>query len=843
MSHYGAQLFDAFATGWTGPFTGERGGTYWLSPTGKPSYDEPGEGETEPKDDVIGKGSTGEVRRIGDEVHKSAVLSNGQKSPEGEVYSQLAGIDGIAPGRVDGDKIITPFYKNVVSTDAIPEKQRNSIAPIVDKNKARINQAVSELTAIGKSYNDPLQFGLNANKKMDLLDFSNVNDTGIDEARRDNIGHLKTFYTQFGMQKEAARLGIVNDVLDGLDLDDDTADWADPKVLPHLPKLKSQLGGKKPKYAYYATNGRHIGIGGIGQTEPIDGMKAIVSHRPLTDAEMSQWEITPVLHYTGTRKHSERFQSYANWQGPFEGERGGRYWLSPSGERSYEGPQGTNKPDARKELNDLAQAARDPKQVPHVANAIGQRLPGLAAGIARASGNREADSRRAGAVWADSAAGVDPATSKEMAGRLSSIASDTNPSSAGGKVKQLASWLASLPVKAFTSVFKAIGSYAGNLLKSGLRVAGAVGLHLGAIALGAGIIAASTLLPAIVPGGVALLAAFPIGYGVKRLITGAGRKAGNLLDPQQKPYSERLTRFTEPLPTDQVALAGPDGKRVAELLRDAKHKGMLVLHYLARRATKRLLGKKNPGRAQSFFDEDELQVLADSLAAVTATANLLGRSRIRERAEQAELIEQGVREFGENDLFVAFADPPPPLQPDNAINYFQRLVPTLAIPAGFASRTAASAFTIAGATDLTMLAAIKNVIASSLASGDTTGRVADIQDILEQAGLSTRNPQRAESIFRTETMRAYNQGSQEELDDPLMQEAFPAWEYASIVDGRQRPTHGARNGKLYPSAVTFEEVRGTDAADEINCRCTFIAISKYALRDRLAAGEKVETDW
>ncbi len=49
---------------------------------------------------------------------------------------------------------------------------------------------------------------------------------------------------------------------------------------------------------------------------------------------------------------------------------------------------------------------------------------------------------------------------------------------------------------------------------------------------------------------------------------------------------------------------------------------MLTLHYLVRRSTKRLLAKANPQRAQSFFDEDELQVLADSLAAVTATAAL-----------------------------------------------------------------------------------------------------------------------------------------------------------------------------------------------------------------------------
>ena len=305
----------------------------------------------------------------------------------------------------------------------------------------------------------------------------------------------------------------------------------------------------------------------------------------------------------------------------------------------------------------------------------------------------------------------------------------------------------------------------------------------------------------------------------------------------------QATTFAEPVPTDQVALAGPDGRRAAELLGDAKRKGMLTLYYLARRATKRLLSKKRPQSAQSFFDEDELQALADSLAATTATANLLGRSRIRERAEQAELVYQGVREFGEHDTFQAFVDPPQPIPPENAINYFQRLVPTLNVPGGFVNVIGEQAFTMAAATDLAMLNTVKAIIADTLETGNVTGKVADIQDLLERAGVAPRNPQYSEAVYRTNMMESYNNGAQEELDDPLMQEFFPAWQYHSIVDGRQRPEHGARNDKLYPSSVRFDEVRGTDAGDVINCRCTFSAVSKYELRDLLAAGAKVETQW
>ena len=300
------------------------------------------------------------------------------------------------------------------------------------------------------------------------------------------------------------------------------------------------------------------------------------------------------------------------------------------------------------------------------------------------------------------------------------------------------------------------------------------------------------------------------------------------------------TAFAEPVPTDQVALAGPDGKRAAELLGDAKRNGMLTLYYLALRAAKRLAEKKRPTSATQFFDESELKALADSLAKTTATANLLGRSRIRERADQAELVYQGLREFGENDSFLMFVEPPQPIPPKAAMDYFQSLVPTLNVPTGFPALMADKAFTMAVATDEALLSSVKSIIGDTLRTGDTTGRVADIQQLLERAGVAPKNPQYSEMVYRTNMMESYNQGAQDEYNDPLLQEFFPVWQYLGIRDGRQGADHNPHFDKYYPNDVPFSDVRG----DRIfNCRCNPRPVSKYEWRDLQAQGATVETTW
>ena len=451
--------FEAFASGWTGPFKGERGGTYWLSPSGKPSYDEPSEREE-------GKG----------EEELTQPTKNVQEP--------------LPPEDLPNEKLFRLAGHQFESLQQQLGIKNPKMGP---EGAAAVRAALAKRPG-GKAIAEILS-----------MEADTFRDNGLPKTAGDAQRRLLDGKYSAEQLLDVAKWASVSD------------DWDSDRFLYGIIKTSKTSSGQavNPDAFAYAQNAAKLEnlSRGVGK----ESAKALITEARNT---MKKAYVA-----AGIKKHSERFHSYANWQGPFEGPRGGRYWISPSGEHSYEGPQGDDTPDARAEVDDLAKAAQDPKQVPRVAATIGQRLPGLASGIAGASGNREADTRLAGQMWADSATGSDPAASKEMAGRLTAIASDTNAGSVRSKIGQLGSWLASLPVKAFKGLFEGIKSFAGRALKAG----GAIALHLGGIALGAGIIAAATLLPAVVPPAVAILAAFPIGYAVRKIGRTTARATGRIL--------------------------------------------------------------------------------------------------------------------------------------------------------------------------------------------------------------------------------------------------------------------------------------------------------------------------
>jgi hypothetical protein len=149
------------------------------------------------------------------------------------------------------------------------------------------------------------------------------------------------------------------------------------------------------------------------------------------------------------------------------------------------------------------------------------------------------------------------------------------------------------------------------------------------------------------------------------------------------------------------------------------------------------------------------------------------------------------------------------------------------------------AFTLAVTTDETLLRKVQDVIADSMATGNAA-TTADVQDILDRAGVSPSNPQYAEMVTRTNTMDAYNQGQDEERQDPDVIEAFPVWRYDGIEDGREGDDHRPKFGKYYPATASFAEVRGDRP---FNCRCTATPIYIDDWRKLQKAGARVETSW
>lgn len=303
----------------------------------------------------------------------------------------------------------------------------------------------------------------------------------------------------------------------------------------------------------------------------------------------------------------------------------------------------------------------------------------------------------------------------------------------------------------------------------------------------------------------------------------------------------------------QIALAGHDGARAEQLLANAKSHGARIMAELTRGALRRLLAKGRAGamRAKRLFSDAQRNRLAAALASTVATADLLGRVRIRKRADQveqhyADANRDRTKRFSDAETdFVRLFDEGGlrPMPPAQAVEYFTGLVPGLTIDAKrFAPLFEKRGFSLAASTDGVLLGKVKDAIRKRLETGeDIRGGPKAIQAILEDAGVAPENPNYAQSIFRTEMMGAFNAGSQRELSD--LTDVFPAFLYSNPADSRSRKAHAARNGRLYPSTTLFEDVRGRDAADVIQCRCVPIAVDKYELAERLAAGEKVEVDW
>jgi hypothetical protein len=203
-------------------------------------------------------------------------------------------------------------------------------------------------------------------------------------------------------------------------------------------------------------------------------------------------------------------------------------------------------------------------------------------------------------------------------------------------------------------------------------------------------------------------------------------------------------RFVEPAKkktfADDVAAAGHDGAQAEKLLHAAVRDGGTKLAEVARSAVARLLADPEKARkAKRLFDDTERQALAGTLAAVGATGELLGRSRIRRRANQvsARTFADGKpRRFSDEptDLRV-FAEPIRVLPPEEALSYFKSLVPGITDDKQFNDRHERQAFTLAGQTDEVLLGKVQDAIAERLATGAAVGTApAEIEAILDAAG-------------------------------------------------------------------------------------------------------------
>jgi hypothetical protein len=266
-----------------------------------------------------------------------------------------------------------------------------------------------------------------------------------------------------------------------------------------------------------------------------------------------------------------------------------------------------------------------------------------------------------------------------------------------------------------------------------------------------------------------------------------------------------------------------------------------VLHDLTRRALERHLANGPHGLSVSgsLFNAAELRELIEWLSSVVATGDLLGRYRVRERMLKAGSAGGFHRFADESELpFAAIPETVPILPPVEALRFFTRLVPLVgkdAVVWGVTMQRAA--FTLAQATEKTLLAKVQGVITDRLRTGrDWSTAPADIEHLLTEAGIHPANPQYAQMVFRTNVMDSFNVGMTHELEEPVVKDFFPVWQYLGILDGREGDDHRPKFNRYYPNSVPFHVARGPRV---YNCRCSQRPIDKYEWAELKSKGAKL----
>jgi hypothetical protein len=322
------------------------------------------------------------------------------------------------------------------------------------------------------------------------------------------------------------------------------------------------------------------------------------------------------------------------------------------------------------------------------------------------------------------------------------------------------------------------------------------------------------------------------------------------------PFAEKFFSFAEPAsryiaPTGKGKKAD-DRDALFSLMQTAMKTGAERMGKYFERSL-RYIGIERALRSGVLFTEEDRASLQADLASAIATADLLGRARVRFRAEAARKKHPSL--FSEvASRFSIFDEPGKKtgqapknvslLTPLEAYDYFTNLVPTLNVhPDRFGEMMERRAFTLAVATERSLLDEIQSVIADSIRDGEPGGAIT-IRQLMIECGVAPKNPQYAEAVYRTNVMDAAAIGHDREMATDDMRETFPVFEYSAITgDGRGRPWHVSKNGLLYPSKFLFTNVRGTSGEDVINCRCTPIAIDKWELADRLERGETIQASY
>jgi SPP1 gp7 family putative phage head morphogenesis protein len=214
------------------------------------------------------------------------------------------------------------------------------------------------------------------------------------------------------------------------------------------------------------------------------------------------------------------------------------------------------------------------------------------------------------------------------------------------------------------------------------------------------------------------------------------------------------------------------------------------------------------------------------LASHMAAANILGRHQVVKTVQQKTGKRVPLSTSSRKALFADDASAGYSLNvpSEGAIAYLRGLTPvTKETFDGLSAQYKRDAFTVAGTSDLRLIAKIRDALAQVAADGGTAGDFeAAVHRLTSEAGVADLNAFTLDTAFQTSLQKAYSLGRYEQMIEPSTQAVLPYWQYWTVGDDRVRPEHAAFH--LFTARAEDPVWRKLYPPNGFNCRCSVVPI-------------------
>lgn len=224
--------------------------------------------------------------------------------------------------------------------------------------------------------------------------------------------------------------------------------------------------------------------------------------------------------------------------------------------------------------------------------------------------------------------------------------------------------------------------------------------------------------------------------------------------------------------------------------------------------------------------------IGDTLARYMAASNLLGRLHIVRTG--LTKTRRPIRLATGSHLIHTFAENPEKANFDvgfsfdvpstGAIDYLRKLTPiTKEVFDGLTRQYRSDAFTVAGVNDQRVIAKVRDALAENMAQGGTRDDFEKAaHKISTEAGVADLTGFELDTVFSTNTLKAYGAGRLEQMQEPHMLDALPFWQYWTVGDMRVRPAHAALD--QFCARAIDSVWRKIYPPWDFNCRCSVVPI-------------------